>query len=233
MPHENFQIYTLKINTIIWHCKKNSAYFWTRVYTSTCRVPSGLAAMHKGSYNRRKFISFTDDSQFLALANCQPQGLCMETVKTFAINPSCFPPEVNNSIGNRWGGNSGWTFTRLRLSRVSSEEDCLSTFRKETTYLRYSHRRYSHRWSMSYILFDQHLHGPVTKTKILVMYHLVTFFSFDHVTFILFYFFFEGSVWTHYALLFNWGLLTISKMFLIFPAFSLLSCIFIASWISK
>ena len=27
-----FQTYTLKINTIIWHCKKNSDYFWTRVY---------------------------------------------------------------------------------------------------------------------------------------------------------------------------------------------------------
>ena len=34
MQHEKFQIYTLKINTIIWHCKKNSDYFWTRVYKS-------------------------------------------------------------------------------------------------------------------------------------------------------------------------------------------------------
>ena len=33
MQHEKFQIYTLKINTIIWHRKKNSDYFWTRVYS--------------------------------------------------------------------------------------------------------------------------------------------------------------------------------------------------------
>ena len=35
-PHHatrKFEIYTLKINTIIWHCKKQSDYFWTRVYT--------------------------------------------------------------------------------------------------------------------------------------------------------------------------------------------------------
>ena len=32
MQHKKFQIYTLKINTIIWNCNKNSDYFWTRVY---------------------------------------------------------------------------------------------------------------------------------------------------------------------------------------------------------
>ena len=36
--HKKFQISTLKINTIIWHCKKNSDYFWTRVYIRSTSI---------------------------------------------------------------------------------------------------------------------------------------------------------------------------------------------------
>ena len=46
MQHENFQIYKLKINTIIWHCKKKSDYFWTRVYESSAHQPAGKTAMY-------------------------------------------------------------------------------------------------------------------------------------------------------------------------------------------
>ena len=35
MQHEKFQIYTLEINTIVWHYKINSDYFWLG-----CNVPS-------------------------------------------------------------------------------------------------------------------------------------------------------------------------------------------------
>ena len=48
MQHEKFQIYTLKINTIIWHCKINSGYFSTRVYAQALnRVTSRITRRQK------------------------------------------------------------------------------------------------------------------------------------------------------------------------------------------
>ena len=44
MQHEKFQSYTLKINTIIWHRKKNSDNFWTGVYKSTLTLVTSAVA---------------------------------------------------------------------------------------------------------------------------------------------------------------------------------------------
>ena len=43
IPRTKLQIYTLKLTTNFWHCKKISDYFWTRVYASVNRVSIGSA----------------------------------------------------------------------------------------------------------------------------------------------------------------------------------------------
>ena len=59
MQHKKFQIYTLKINTIIWHCKNNSDYFWTRVYNDVIMSAiasqiTSLTIVYSAVYSRRR-----------------------------------------------------------------------------------------------------------------------------------------------------------------------------------
>ena len=39
IQRKKFNIFTLKPNAIFWHCKKNSDYFWTRLYVNNTVVP--------------------------------------------------------------------------------------------------------------------------------------------------------------------------------------------------
>ena len=51
MGHEKFQIYALKIYTIIWHYNINSDYFWTVVYMSGLTLAS-IGEQSTNIYNR-------------------------------------------------------------------------------------------------------------------------------------------------------------------------------------